>query len=177
LNFANPSDITKGMYKKLLIVLAAIFCGDVGLAFDSKNGDIDIRSDNLAIDINKDKAEFVGKVTVKQNDLIVSSDKLVLFLKKDKVEKATFFQNVIIHIKDQVAYGDQAEYLQSNNLFKLIGNVRLTQNNNEIKGDSFTYNMKTQEVKIGGKKNEVIEKKNERVRAKFNFNLKKDAGS
>jgi lipopolysaccharide transport protein LptA len=100
-----------------------------------------------------------------------------LFFKKDKVEKATFLKNVQIHTNDQVAYGDQAEYLQSSSLFKLTGNVRLTQDNAEIRGELFTYNINTKEAKIIAKGKELPDKKSGRVKAKFNINSKKDVGS
>lgn len=165
------------MYKKLLIIFSVTFYVNVGFAFESKNGDIDIRSDSLQIDINKDKAEFIGKVSMRQNNIVINSDRLVLFFKKDKVEKATFLKNVQIHTNDQVAYGDQAEYLQSSSLFKLTGNVRLTQDNANIRGELFTYNINTKEAKIMAKGQEMPDKKSGRVKAKFNINSKKDVGS
>ncbi|WP_323733055.1 LptA/OstA family protein [Candidatus Bandiella euplotis] len=162
--------------KGFLIALCLFFPSSQIFAFDLKNGDIDIQADSLKILIDENRAEFIGNAVVKQGLLTVKADKLDLFFQKNQFERITFFQNIKVYMGGQVAQGDMAQYSKNDPIFRLTGNVRLIQNNNEIHGDLFTYNIKTQEAKIKTKKNAITPQKN-RVKAKFNFSSKKDVGS
>ena len=79
-------------------------------AFDSSVGDIIIESENLDIDIQAKKADFCGKVIVKQDNIKISTDKLTLFFQNKKIEKIDFSNNVKLQMFDKLVLGDRAEY-------------------------------------------------------------------
>ena len=143
-------------------------------AFDSSVGDISIESENLDIDIQAKKADFFGKVVVKQDNIIISTDKLTLFFQNKKIEKIDFFNNVKLQMFDKLVLGDRAEYTKKNNVLKIIDNVKYKSDNNEITGDIFTYNLKTKRSKLSSKK-EGNKKIKGRIKAKFKVN--KDVSS
>ena len=143
-------------------------------AFDSSVGDISIESENLDIDIQAKKADFCGKVIVKQDNIKISTDKLTLFFQNKKIEKIDFSNNVKLQMFDKLVLGDRAEYTKNNNTLKIIDNVKYKSDNNEITGDIFTYNFKTKISKLSSKK-EGNKKIKGRIKAKFKVN--KDVSS
>ena len=156
--------LIRTMLAKLTFILITFFINLSLYAFDVKNGEINIESNSLNVDINKKTAEFNDNVILQQNNVKIFSDKLLITTKNNEVEQIIFLKNVKLQIKNKIILGDKAEYTKKDNILKIHNNVIYKNNNNEIIGDSFTHNFNNNISKLSSKLDNNNKK---RVKAKF----------
>lgn len=138
-------------------------------AFDSSIGDIDIEAKNLDVDTKAKTAAFFGNVVVQQDNIKIFTDKLTIFFQNKEIEKIDFFNNVKFQMHDKIVVGGRAEYVKNNNILKITDNVKYKDDNKEITGDIFTYNLKTKISKLSSKKEDNRQIKG-RIKIKFKVN-------
>jgi lipopolysaccharide export system protein LptA len=120
----------------------------------SSNAPIEITSQQLEIDDNKNIAIFTGKVHVIRENTELKADKITVYYHHDQKQyhpkKITATHNVELTEQDYFAKGDELDYIIEDELIELRGDVSLVQNNNLIKGTKLTYNLKTGKSKLMG---------------------------
>jgi lipopolysaccharide transport protein LptA len=145
-------------------------------AFNLNNGEINIESNNLNVNTNAKTAEFIGNVVLQQNNVKVFSNKLLITTQSNEIEQIIFLNNVKFQIGNKIILGDKAEYKKSDNILKIINNIKYINNHdNEITGDLFTYNFNNKISKLSSDFKDKGKNKNKRVKAKFK--ISKDVGS
>lgn len=142
---------------------------------------VNITSDNLEFDREKNRAVFEGNVVVTQDNLSIKSDKMTVHysinstkskssdnedLGTKKIERIESFGNVQLIAPDKSAYADKAVYNLDKNTLEMFNNVKLIQGQSELHGDKLVYNMQTGQAKISSQNSQ------KRVKAIINSNKK-----
>ena len=161
------------MLRKLTFLLVTSLINLNLYAFNIDNGEINIESNSLNVDINKKTAEFTDNVILQQNNIKIFSDKLLISTQNNEIEQIIFLKNVKFQIEDKIILGDKAEYTKKDNILKINNNVIYKNNNNEVKGDLFTYNFNSNISKLSSK----IGNNNSKKRVKAKFKINKNASS
>ncbi len=140
------------------------FYGKINLDIQRKTDStkINIKSNKLNVFWHEKYGEFIGNVILTKNNTIVTANKMVALAgAANSIEKIIATDNVVIKDGMQEAYGDRAEYLASNSLLTLKGNVVLVKGGSSIKGETLHYDFNNQKADIVGSK----QNKSNRVRA------------
>jgi lipopolysaccharide export system protein LptA len=142
-------------YLKYTVILLALFL------IAATNSQVTIESDSLSVIGKENKAVFEGNVDVTYKTSRLKADKMTVFYNKDKKpEKIECNDNV--NFVDGKMYGvsEKAEVDLNTNIIKLIGNVRVWNNDNYLEGEEIIiYN---NEERI-----DIVKKNNKRVKIIF----------
>lgn len=132
---------------------------------------VEINSDTLEIQQEKNIAIFQGNVIAVQGETRLHADKMVVYYRdrnqalpqeEDKkestdvqkpggaVHKIEVYDNVVLTTPKETASGDEGVYNVDERKVYLYHNVILSQANNVLKGDSLVHNLKTRESVING---------------------------
>ncbi len=114
---------------------------------------IEISSDRLVLEQNRQLATFTGNVDAIQGDTTLRTDKLLVFYTSDEERRASGSDqsvkrleaegNVIIIQPGETAEGDSGVYDLAAGKMVLIGNVVLTQGKSVVKGDRLDVDRNT----------------------------------
>ena len=134
------------MYTKILsfILTTILLTSFPALSEESM---INIISDKLSVDMNDRKSTFTGNVYAHNNNLKVWSDKMVINLKinSDEIKEIIAIGNIKIIrlIEGSEIYGDIANYLISEEVIIVKGNVIVKENGNQVRGNELKVDLKT----------------------------------
>lgn len=151
--------------------------------FDGKQP-IEITSDSLQVEQQKNLAIFTGNVVAIQNDVRLKSDKMTVYYtssdeqkadtknpdeQKQTIKKIDVEGNVFLATPEETASGARGDYDVAGEEIHLFDNVVLTRGTNTLKGSKLTYNFASgHSVVTGGAVAEKgASKGKERVRALF----------
>ncbi len=151
---------------RLLAAIAVIAFSTPALAQQmtegfSLQGDqpIQIESDQLTVDQQKNTAVFTGNVGVVQGDTSLKTNKMTVYYAKGsdlssgatKVDRMELEGKVYIKSKDQIATADQGTFNMVSNVMVLTGKqVVLTQGQNVVVGCKLTAHMNTGQAQLDG---------------------------
>lgn len=133
--------------------------GDANVKNISTSKPVKIEADEIIIKRDNDQVVFVGKVKITQDELNIFSDNMIVnyYKNKDKsvsIKNIKANNNVILKNKTITAKGDSAVYDFRNQLITLKDNIILNEEDAVVLGDVLTYNVETQETKMGSKEDE-----------------------
>ena len=175
------SHYKKRYYIHLLFVtflLFFLFLSDSLFAVDKtpkpqKEGGVEkthITADMLLVDINSDKAEFIGNVKVVQGTTVITSDRLNIFYQKDigdtkenvkgkeSIKEIIATGNVKIWFDDKIAQTQHAVYNANTRIFTLSGpGSKIKSGNNSISGSKITFFRADGHVKIESNRSNRVE--------------------
>jgi lipopolysaccharide transport protein LptA len=130
------------------------------LAVSQPLQEIEVRSDKLTLDYDKNMAEYSGNVRVSFNgaDITCNKAQVSFSSKKDNkdakgkkvslVDTIKFYDNVSIDSKQNQAYSDYGVFTKNNNLVVLEQNVKLKDKSGYVTGSKLVYNAKTKKMRI-----------------------------
>ncbi len=133
-------------------------------------GPLKITSNKVIYNHKEKRIEFIGKVYLIKGNLEIWCKKLEVFLKKFKTEskenlwgkykkenldKIIAKGNVKIKMKDKLGECEEVIYFSNQDLLILKGNVTLTQDKNQIKGEIIKIYRSQDKTEILGKKKRV----------------------
>ena len=135
----------------------------------NQKDDIEINSDSLALDQEKQTAIFTGKVVATQYDTVIKADKMIAHYAnaQNSINKIIVIGNVNINNNQQIATGNEGEYRVDDEIIELKGNVTLIKEKNIVKGDFLTYNLKSGLSKMSSNEKNDNANDNPRVKAIF----------
>ncbi len=145
--------------RKVVILFFGLFM-ILPLAVSQSLQDIEVRSDKLTLDYDKNTAEYYGNVKLSFNGTDITCNKAQVFFssKKDHkdskgkkvsfVDTIKFYDNVFIDSKNNQAYSDYGVFTKNNNLVVLEQNVKLKDKSGYITGSKLVYNAKTKKMRI-----------------------------
>ncbi len=144
----------------LVIFLPHVAYAQIGLAGIDGNSDqpIDIVSDTLTVNSQKNIAVFKGDVEAQQGTLTLKSDKMKVFYNNDSSKENNSLSKIIttghthLTVPDKQAKSNNGIYDVDKGIILLQGNVVLTKGENKLQGDNFVYNVKNGKSKITSKK-------------------------
>ncbi|PIR37762.1 MAG: lipopolysaccharide transport periplasmic protein LptA [Alphaproteobacteria bacterium CG11_big_fil_rev_8_21_14_0_20_39_49] len=143
------------MIKKILICTLSAFYAfgsyastDGYQGYDSK-APVEITSDTLEIEQNKQKAVFKGNVEAIQSNITIKSDEMLVHYKsgggesQNSVSKVETVGNVTLKTPKETASSNKGVFDVDKKLITLLGNVSLKSGKNVVKGEKFVYNLNT----------------------------------
>ncbi len=133
-------------------------------------GPLKISSNRVVYNYKERRIEFIGKVHLVKGDLEIWCKKLEVFLKKVKneskkdlwgeykkenLDKIVARENVKIKMKNRLGKCEELIYFSDQDLLTLKGNVILTQDKNQIKGEIVKIYRSEDRTEILGKEKRV----------------------
>jgi lipopolysaccharide export system protein LptA len=143
-----------------------------GLAGHDSRQPIEITSDTLTVEQNKQLATFAGNVDAVQGEMKLRADRLLVHYARNgegagsasennSIRMIEAFGKVVITSPAESAQGNEGIYDVSAGTMQLTGNVVLTRGQNVIRGNRLDMNLNTGLSAVSGGQ------KSERVRALF----------
>ncbi len=145
----------------------------------SSNSTVKIKADRAIYFYKQHKVKFLGHVYLTKGYIRIKCREVIFFLKKDighrrkssflsasnistknNLEKIIAKGNVHIFLQNREGIADEVDYNLTTDIITLIGNVLLTQDNNEIKGDRLIIN-------LGANTSEILPSKGKQVEIIF----------
>ncbi len=151
-------------YLSFLLLAANLWVAPIGTAWaqpalmDSSQP-IEITADELEVFQDKQQAIFTGQVEAIQGKITLNSDKMVVHYASQKtggssegggnqISRIEVEGNVFLKTAEETARGAKGFYDVDAKLVRLLGNVVLTKQKNEIRGDALEYHLDTGRSKI-----------------------------
>jgi len=168
----------KRQYIHLLFVVFFLFLPDTIFAIDKilntqtegKTEKTHITADKLVIEIDSDKAEFIGNVKAVQGTTVITSDRLNILYQKDtadtkdntkgkeSIKEIIATGNVKILFDDKIAYSQHAVYIANTGIFTLTGpGSKIESGNNSISGSKIIFFRDDGHVKIESNRSNRVE--------------------
>jgi lipopolysaccharide export system protein LptA len=161
----------------LLVWSAAARAQEAAAPGGGGDAPIEIVSDKLVLEQNRQIATFTGNVDAVQGDTTLRTDKLRVFYASDEERQASGNQqsvkrleaegNVIVTKPGETAEGDSGVYDLVGGKMVLIGNVVLTQGKSVVKGDRLDVDNNTGVSVVSVTEPPAGAKGRQRVRALF----------
>ena len=160
-----------------ILILIMLWSGASPAAAQEKTDDsalpaaqapIRVTADKLITDTQNKTAEFIGHVSVTQDDTTITSDKLTVYYKDtagsnpsastDTIVRIVAQKNVKIIMDDQVAHTQHAEYIAAQKIMILTGaGSKIISGNNSISGHKITLFREDGRMHVAGTANEPVE--------------------
>ncbi len=148
------------MYQRILkclifsLVLISVEAYAMPIAID----DVVVNSDDLVVDKILGTAKFTGDVVICFDDAILKTTELTLLVTEDGVKRV--LDKIILpsklsafnHSKNEVVVADGGEYIASEKLLKLTGNIYMQKDERLVKCDELIYVMEIKSISSKDKK-------------------------
>lgn len=125
-----------------------------------------ITADTLVIDIDSDKAEFIGNVKAVQGTTVITSNRLIILYRKntsdtkenESIKEIIATGNVNIFFDDKIAHTQHAVYTADTGIFTLTGpGSKIKSGNNSISGSKIIFFRDDGHVKIESNRSNRVE--------------------
>lgn len=154
----------RGFSTTLLVgLLSAISAMSVWALPEDADAPIVVRADDGEFDQKNNQAIYRGNVQVDQGTLRVTAERMVIHRKDKKVTRITFFgddtsparykQQLNLEEGEVNAHADTITYYTQRELLDLEGRAFLTQEGNEITGNTIKYDIVAGKVNAASKPN------------------------
>lgn len=161
---ASPTQTRAGLCTVLLIsLLCAISSASVWALPEDADAPIVVRADDGEFDQKNNQATYRGNVQVDQGTMRVTAERMVIHRKDKKVTRITFFgddtsparykQQLNLEEGEVNAHADTITYYTQRELLDLEGRAFLTQEGNEITGNTIKYDIVAGKVNAASKPN------------------------
>ncbi|SLN23220.1 Lipopolysaccharide export system protein LptA precursor [Oceanibacterium hippocampi] len=172
-----------------LALLAAFWLGPAAAqsqmsGIGSSDAPIDITSDTLEVQQDKQLAIFTGNVRATQGDMLLNSSRLDVYyvgknsdgttgggLGSGDVKRLEAYGDVFLSTTGETAQGDLGIYDLEKRVFILEGNVVLNQGDNVLRGQRMVWNLDTDRIVVDAAKStgrgEATTEKQERVKVRI----------
>lgn len=161
---ASPTQTRAGLCTTLLIgLLCAISSASVWALPEDADAPIVVRADDGEFDQKNNQATYRGNVQVDQGTMRVTAERMVIHRKDKKVTRITFFgddasparykQQLSLTEGEVNAHADTITYYTQRELLDLEGRAFLTQEGNEITGNTIKYDIVAGKVNAASKPN------------------------
>lgn len=151
-SLTSPTQASRGLCTALLIgMLCAVSSANLWALPEDADAPIVIRADNGEFDQKNNQATYRGNVQVDQGTMRVTAERMVIHRKDKKVTRIIFFgdnssparykQQLNLAEGEVNAHADTITYYTQRELLDLEGRAFLTQEGNEITGNTIKYDI------------------------------------
>ncbi len=116
------------------------------------NAPVDIHSEEMTVDFEKNKIVFKGDVKVLQSDFSLTAGEVTAIFGEsaDDIKKIIASDDVKIQQADKMAWGEQAVYDRESATILLTGTPVLKQGRNFIKGEEIQFRLDEDRMEVKG---------------------------
>jgi len=122
---------------------------------------IEIMSDSLQLQHQKNQAEFAGHVHLIRGDFNLHCNRLVAYYDGNALHHAEAFGHVTMQQGDKQGASDRANYDQQQELLTLLGHASLKGDDNAVQGNKIIYDTRNKRTRI------LSEKHGQRVKMRI----------
>lgn len=118
----------------------------------NRNAPVDIHSEEMTVDFEKNKIVFKGDVKVLQSDFSLTAGEVTAIFGEsaDDIKKIIASHDVKIQKADKMAWGEQAVYDRESATILLTGAPVLKQGRNFIKGEEIRFSLDEDRMEVKG---------------------------
>jgi lipopolysaccharide export system protein LptA len=127
----------------------------------NSNAPVDVTADRIEVQDRADRAIFAGNVHATQAEMTLDTERLTVSYSNKpggagsttggvQIHRLDAAGGVVVHSPSETAKGDFGIYDLDRKLITLIGNVRLTQNNNIVNGQRLVINLDSGRAVVDG---------------------------
>jgi lipopolysaccharide export system protein LptA len=118
----------------------------------NRNAPVDIHSEEMTVDFEKNKIVFKGDVKVLQSDFSLTAGEVTAIFGEsaDDIKKIIASDDVKIQQADKMAWGEQAVYDRESATILLTGTPVLKQGRNFIKGEEIQFRLDEDRMEVKG---------------------------
>ena len=118
----------------------------------NRNAPVDIHSEEMTVDFEKNKIVFKGDVRVLQSDFSLTAGEVTAIFGEsaDDIKKIIAADDVKIRKADKMAWGEQAVYDREGATILLSGAPVLKQGRNFIKGEEIQFSLDEDRMEVKG---------------------------
>lgn len=160
----SPTQARRGLVTALLVGLFGAFSSTGSWALpEDADAPIVVRADDGEFDQKNNQATYRGNVQVDQGTMRVTAERMIIERKNKKVTRITFFgddssparykQQLNLEEGEVNAHADTITYYTQRELLDLEGRAFLTQEGNEITGNTIKYDIVAGKVNAASKPN------------------------
>jgi lipopolysaccharide export system protein LptA len=118
----------------------------------NRNAPVDIHSEEMTVDFEKNKIVFKGDVKVLQSDFSLTAGEVTAIFGEsaDDIKKIIASDDVKIQKAEKMAWGEQAVYDRESATILLTGTPVLKQGRNYIKGEEIHFSLDEDRMEVKG---------------------------
>lgn len=118
----------------------------------NRNAPVDIHSEEMTVDFEKNKIVFKGDVKVLQSDFSLTAGEVTAIFGEsaDDIKKIIASDDVKIQQADKMAWGERAVYDRESATILLTGTPVLKQGRNFIKGEEIQFRLDEDRMEVKG---------------------------